>query len=68
MNRVKMLSTQYASDDGLNASYYIAGETYDISDKMLAAFISIGAVELVEDKAIHDVPEHAVIKRGRPRK
>lgn len=71
MNRVRMLSTQLGSDDGYTVKTFAAGSEYTISDMMLAAFVSVGAVELVdEDKAIHGAPERAVMppKRGRPRK
>lgn len=79
MNRVKMLSTQLGSDDGYTVKTFASGQEYVISDKMMAAFISVGAVELVddaqdhapEDKAVHGAPETAVVtapKRGRPRR
>lgn len=76
MNCVKMLSTQLGSDDGYTVKTFASGQEYTISDKMMAAFISVGAVELVddvqrEDKAIHGAHETAVVtapKRGRPRR
>lgn len=66
MNKVRMLSSQLASDDGFTVRTFMAGQEYEITDTMLAAFIELGAVELVENKAHSAAPENK--GRGRLRK
>lgn len=67
MNKVKMLSTQLASDDGITVRTFMAGHEYEITDTMLRAFIDLGAVELVENKANLAAPENKA-KRSRKTK
>jgi len=42
------------------------GREYDVDDRIVQSLINDGLVELViEDKAIHESPERAVVKRRR---
>lgn len=50
-NRVKMLKTVPGSEDGLHVTTFQKDGEYQIGDALLANFVEMGAVELVEDPA-----------------
>ena len=62
---VKMLSTQLGVDEGkIYPDTYFEGEEYAIGDELLACFVSLGAVELIEsgEKSEGDAPENKMIE------
>ena len=72
--KIKMLSAQKGSIDGIHIAEYAAGSVHDLSaskgERELAhAFIGAGmAVELTEAKAIEAAPENKMLKRAYTRK
>ena len=61
MQKVKMLETIRSKQGWLRE-----GRVYEVEDRIVRDLINDGLVELViEDKAIHDSPEKAVIRRRR---
>lgn len=58
---VKMLKSLPGCDDGvIYPVQYIEGETYEIGEDLMKCFVEVGAVELVEEKAL-DVPENKAV-------
>jgi hypothetical protein len=70
MTRVKMIKSQIGSYDGFTVVTFAEGQEYDVPDNLLASFIELGAVEIVENAAVTEAPENAAMprKRGRPRR
>jgi hypothetical protein len=66
MTRVKILKPATAYPDGIAPVLYQAGQEFFVNDNTLHQLIDQGAVEIVEDKAIHSVPETKPM-RGRKR-
>jgi len=61
MQKVRMLETIRAKQGWLRE-----GHEYDVEDRIVESLIREGLVELVlEDKAIHESPEKAVVRRRR---
>ena len=66
MTRVKILKSATAYPDGIRPAHYEAGQELIVTDTALRQLINQGAVEIVEDKAISEVPETKPM-RGRKR-
>ena len=62
--RVTMLSTQKGSEDGINLSTFVAGESYDMGEWLAGAFITANMARLAEEPAAdapaEDAPAPAV--------
>jgi hypothetical protein len=58
MTEIKMLRTMSVSVDGISVENWQSGSVHTVKDDLLNSLISIGAVELVETKAIRSAPEN----------
>lgn len=64
--RVRMIKSQRACPGGIRSETYHAGQEYTVTDdNIVQAFIEAGAIEIVEDKAIHAAPETKPIRSRR---
>jgi len=70
MQRIRMLSTERGSPDGLTVSTYLAGREYDVPDALLMAFIDMGACEIVDglEAKVMTQPETKPMRKIRGRK
>lgn len=48
--RVKMIATTLASEDGIHAKHYMAGKVYNVSEDLLMQFVEMGVIEIIDDQ------------------
>ena len=58
MTRVKMLEGFPVSPDGVKVEFWPQGSIQVVDDRLLAAMIDRGLVEIVEEKSLAGAPEN----------